>query len=119
MLDHSGSNPKPSCPLLPLQENNATPVYAKAATITGAYESMCLTLPKPQLSCSLLSFQENNAIAVLDVKAATITGVYPLGFKNHSAPGNGLDPSDRGGEAKIGNWPVFGMYQPDEIRSFR
>lgn len=69
--------------------------------------------------CMLTHLQENNAIAVLDVKAAVITGIYPLGFKNHSAPGNGLDPSDRDNQAKIGNWPVFGMYQPDEIKSFR
>jgi len=36
---------------------------------------------------------------------------------------NGLDPSDRdnaagtGASIKIGNWPVFGMYQPDAIQA--
>jgi len=31
---------------------------------------------------------------------------------------NGLDPSDRDGGTFIGNWPVFGTYQPDAISNF-
>lgn len=47
----------------------------------------------------------------------------PLGYKDHSLPGNGLDPSDRDGTSngpaiKIGNWPVLGMYMPDGIAAF-
>lgn len=63
------------------------------------------------------ALQENNALAVLNVKTAKIVNVFGLGFKNHSRfP---LDVSDRDNMANIANWPVFGMYQPDEIRSFR
>ena len=63
-------------------------------------------------------------MAIVDVERAAITGIYPLGFKNHSLAANALDPSDRDGPSnagsiKIGTWPVFGMYQPDEIKSFR
>jgi hypothetical protein len=68
----------------------------------------------------MLSLQENNAMAVLDVRTATITSLHALGFKDHSNPRNPLDPSDRDGPAaKIANWPVFGLYQPDEMKSFR
>ncbi|MBD2355378.1 choice-of-anchor I family protein [Tolypothrix sp. FACHB-123] len=65
-----------------------------------------------------ITLQENNAIAVLDIASATITDILPLGTKNHSLPGNGLDASDRDGAINIQNWPVFGLYQPDAIASF-
>lgn len=71
-----------------------------------------------------VTLQENNAFAIVDIDNAQVTRVVPLGFKNHSAPGNALDPSDRDGPSntasiKIANWPVFGMYLPDSIASFR
>jgi hypothetical protein len=62
--------------------------------------------------------QENNAVAVLDVESATITSIHGLGFKDHSRGYNGLDVSDADGGASIGTWPVFGLYQPDEMKSF-
>ncbi|MEA5477924.1 choice-of-anchor I family protein [Pseudanabaena galeata UHCC 0370] len=73
-----------------------------------------------------ITLQENNAIAFLDIATATITDIKPLGLKDHSLAGNGLDVSDRdvdgtsggGGKINIQNWPVFGMYQPDAIASF-
>jgi hypothetical protein len=65
-----------------------------------------------------VSLQENNALAVVDLARATVTQIIPLGFKNHSLPGNGLDPSDLDGQVAIANWPVFGMYQPDGLNRF-
>lgn len=73
-----------------------------------------------------ITLQEANAIATLNIATATITGIKPLGLKNHSLAGNGMDASDRdvngtsagGGKINIQNWPVFGMYQPDAIASF-
>jgi len=66
-----------------------------------------------------VSLQENNAIAVVDIETATITAVWPLGYKDWSAEGrwsgNGFDASRRG-EVTIRHWPVFGMYHPDTIR---
>jgi DNA-binding beta-propeller fold protein YncE len=62
-----------------------------------------------------ITLQENNAIAVLDVRRALITDILPLGYKDHSLPGNGLDASDRDDAINIANWPVYGMYQPDGI----
>jgi hypothetical protein len=71
-----------------------------------------------------VTLQENNAMAVIDIGSAKVTELIPLGYKDHSLPGNGLDPSDRDNEAgtgtaiKIVNQPVKGMYQPDSIESY-
>lgn len=66
-----------------------------------------------------VTLQEANSLAVVDIPSATVTRLVPLGLKNHALPGNGLDPSDRDGGIRIANWPVYGMYQPDAIASFR
>jgi 2',3'-cyclic-nucleotide 2'-phosphodiesterase/3'-nucleotidase/5'-nucleotidase len=63
--------------------------------------------------------QENNCVAVLNINTATITSLMPLGFKNHNLPGNGLDPTDQPASAGIANYPVFGMYNPDGISSYK
>jgi hypothetical protein len=65
-----------------------------------------------------VTLQENNALAVLDVRAATVTDILPLGTKDHGIAGNGLDASDRDGRINIATWPVRGMYMPDAIASF-
>ena len=57
-------------------------------------------------------------MAILDVASAKITGLFPVGFKNHSLALNPLDPSDKDGGANIANWPVLGMFQADEIKGF-
>lgn len=64
------------------------------------------------------TLQENNALAVIDVASATVTKLAPLGYKDHSAPGNGLDVSNEDGGINIANWPVWGMYQPDGIAAY-
>ena len=72
----------------------------------------------PDSSRAWVALQENNAIAVLDIASATITDIFPLGYKNY-AEGGGLDPSDRDEGINIANWPVSGMYQPDAIATFQ
>lgn len=62
-----------------------------------------------------VTLQEANAIAVVDIAKAECTAVLPLGFKDFSQPGMGLDPSDKDGGAHIASWPVLGMYQPDTV----
>ena len=44
--------------------------------------------------------------------------MLPLGTKDHSRPGAGLDASDRDGGADIQTWPVQGLYMPDAIAAF-
>ena len=70
-----------------------------------------------------VTLQENNAVAVIDIASSAVTEIRPLGLKDHSLAGNGLDPSDRdngsGGPAiNIRNFPVHGMYLPDGIASY-
>lgn len=66
-----------------------------------------------------VSLQENNAIAVLDLKRLTVSRINALGFKDLSAPGNGIDASDRDGGINIRTWPnILGMYQPDALAAF-
>ncbi|WP_236721355.1 phytase, partial [Trichormus sp. NMC-1] len=73
----------------------------------------------PDNQTAFITLQENNAVAILDIASGTITDVVPLGFKDHSLPGNGLDASDRDDGIKIENRPVLGMYLPDAISSFQ
>jgi hypothetical protein len=67
------------------------------------------------------SLQENNAIAVIDIETATVTDIFPLGFKDWSETGEwsgaGFD-SSRDGEVEFRHWPVFGIYLPDTIRLY-
>ena len=65
-----------------------------------------------------VTLQENNAVARIDLSSARIENIFPLGYKDHSLPGNELDPSDRDGGALLGSWPVKGMYLPDGIAAF-
>jgi hypothetical protein len=60
--------------------------------------------------------QENNALAIVDLTNNTIENIVPLGFKDHSQSGNGLDASDKDDVINITTRPVMGMYQPDAIK---
>ncbi len=63
--------------------------------------------------------QENNALAIVNVATATVIDIVPLGYKDHSLAGQGLDAEDRSGFVRIANYPVKGMYMPDAIASYR
>ena len=65
-----------------------------------------------------VTLQEANAVAALDVASASITSISPLGTKDHSVAGQGLDPSDQDGPA-IAQRSVRGMYMPDAIAAFQ
>lgn len=65
-----------------------------------------------------VALQENNAIAVVNIADAEVTSVLPLGYKDHSKAGNGLDANKNDEAANIELLPIFGMYQPDSIASY-
>jgi endonuclease/exonuclease/phosphatase family metal-dependent hydrolase len=72
---------------------------------------------------AVVTLQENNAVALVDLASGTVGAVAPLGTRDFSRVGQGLDASDRdsgsGGPAiDIGLQPVHGLYQPDAIASF-
>lgn len=64
-----------------------------------------------------VTLQEANAVAVFDLGAMAFTQILPLGTQDHSAPGFGLDPSDRDDAIDIRTAPVEGMRMPDAIAS--
>jgi hypothetical protein len=66
-----------------------------------------------------VTLQDNNAIARIDLRAGRVVSITALGWKDHSAAGQGLDPSDRDGGISIGTWPVRGLYMPDALAAFR
>lgn len=67
---------------------------------------------------AFVTLQEANAIAEIDLNAAVVVRIAPLGVKDFSAPGNAMDPSDQDGVFAPRNVPAFGMIQPDAIASF-
>lgn len=72
----------------------------------------------PDGTKAFVTLQENNAIAIIDIASATVESIQPLGLKDYSVEGNGLDASDRDNAINIQPQPVFGLYMPDSIAAF-
>lgn len=66
-------------------------------------------------STAFVGLQENNAIAVVNLSNGNITNMLPLGWKDHSIEGNGLDASDKDDVINITTYPFRGLYLPDAI----
>jgi len=101
-------------------------IYGPNASAAQDFEPEYITVSDDGRT-AWVTLQENNAIAIVDVATAKVTAVKPLGFKDHSVAGFGLDASDEDGGAntnsgspaiKIGPQPVKGMYLPDAIASY-
>ncbi|WP_439590905.1 choice-of-anchor I family protein [Microbacterium sp.] len=70
------------------------------------------------------ALQEANAVAVIDLASATVTDIWPLGFKDHGVAGNGIDPSDRDPQGastfNVRTFEnLFGIYNPDGIVAYQ
>jgi len=92
-------------------------VFGPDASASRDFEPEYITVAADSAT-AWVSLQENNALAVLDVEAAEITDLLPLGYKNHMLPGNELDASDEDDGINVRNWPIHGMLQPDAIASY-
>ncbi|AZA58417.1 choice-of-anchor I family protein [Chryseobacterium shandongense] len=66
-----------------------------------------------------VTLQENNAVAEVNLATKTITGIWGLGKKDMSIPGNGFDASDNNNELLIANWPVKAYYTPDAVQNYK
>lgn len=94
-------------------------LFGPGATVAQDLEPEFLTISADSTT-AWVTLQENNALAVIDLVAGSVTSLVPLGTKDHSLVGLGLDASDRDGPAiSIQNWPVQGLYLPDAIASFQ
>ena len=98
-------------------ETRGLRIFGPGANLSADAEPEYITI-SPDSTTAYVTLQENNAIAVVDIQRATVTAILPLGYKDHSLPGNELDASDEDGAINIRNWPVLGLYQPDAIASF-
>jgi len=98
-------------------------IFGPGATVAQDLEPEYITVSHDSKT-AWVTLQEANAIGVLDIPNGQFIRLIGLGFKDHSHPGAGLDGSDRDGPSNtpkinIANWPIFGMYLPDAIASYR
>jgi len=95
-----------------------SPVNTRPATFAEDVEPEWIEIDS-EGRLAYVCLQEANAIAEIDINAAVVKRIIPLGFKDHGDPGNELDVSDKDGGANIRAWPgLYGAYQPDTIRLF-
>lgn len=65
------------------------------------------------------ALQENNAIAEINIGTATVTDIWPMGYKDHGAEGQGMDAYDEDGAINITLLPgIKGIYQPDAMLAY-
>ncbi len=92
-------------------------IYGPGSSIAQDLEPEYITVSRNSKT-AWVALQENNAIAVVDIKECRIESVFPLGYKDYSLIGQGIDASNKDSAINIRNWPVYGMYQPDSIASY-
>jgi DNA-binding beta-propeller fold protein YncE len=89
-------------------------IFGPNATVAQDLEPEGIAV-SPDSGTAYVTLQENNALGVVDIESATVTQLIGLGFKDHNLPGNGLDASNLDNMVNIANWPVLGLYLPDEV----
>lgn len=93
-------------------------LYATGSTVSQDLEPEYITISEDD-NTAWVTLQENNAIAVVNLTTNTVSQIMPLGYSDHSLPGNGLDASDQSVGINIANYPIKGMYQPDAMASYQ
>lgn len=77
----------------------------------------------PDSKKAMVTLQEANAVAILDIETATFTSVVPLGEKDFSTLMADFSDRDGPGDTQLTNLttgnPVFGLYMPDSIASYK
>jgi 2',3'-cyclic-nucleotide 2'-phosphodiesterase/3'-nucleotidase/5'-nucleotidase len=93
-------------------------IFGPNSTVAQDFEPEYITVSDDSRT-AWVTLQENNAIAVINIEKAEVEKLLPLGYKNHMDPKNKLDASNEDGMINIANWPVYGMYLPDAIASYK
>jgi hypothetical protein len=88
-----------------------------SSTLSQDFEPEYITVSSDSQK-AWVTIQENNAIAEIDLNANTINDVWPLGTKDVSLPGNGMDISDNNNQTLIANWPIKAYYIPDAVANY-
>jgi len=92
--------------------------FSRNSTIAEDLEPEYITISEDNTT-AWATCQENNCIAEINIATATVTRLIPLGYKNHSLTGNGIDASNQGSTINIATNTVFGMYMPDAISNYK
>lgn len=92
-------------------------IFGPGASVAQDLEPEYVAI-SPDSTMAYVVCQENNALAVVDLAAASVTAVVPLGFKPGWDPANAFDASNKDDAINIRTWPVWMMYQPDAIVAF-
>lgn len=101
-------------------------IFGPGASVAQDLEPEYITV-SPNSQTAYVTLQENNALAIVNIATATVTDIVPLGYKDHSIAGFGLDASDEDGATNTNSGtpavnivtrPVKGMYMPDAIAYF-
>lgn len=92
-------------------------ISGKSASVAADLEPEYVAVSADS-SAAYVMLQENNAMAVIDLSTNSIEKIMGLGYKNHSIPGNEMDPSNRDNGVNIRSVPVFGTYMPDSADTF-
>ncbi|TDN91388.1 choice-of-anchor I family protein [Microbacterium sp. BK668] len=105
-------------------ENGALPAGVRVfgPTPNGADHPVSRNLEPEYISVvgntAYVALQEANAIAVVQIPSARVTGILPLGFKDHGVVP--LDPSDRDNRFELRTYPgLHGVYMPDGIAAYQ
>jgi hypothetical protein len=93
-------------------------IYGPKASVAQDLEPESVAI-SPDSQTAWVVLQRNNAVAVVDIPNNKITTILPLGYKDHSLPGNGFDASDVDGKINIKTWPVRSFYEPDIFAPFQ
>lgn len=99
-------------------EQDGYRVFGPGATLAQDTEPEYIAVSDNSL-VAWVSLQENNGLARIDLISKTITGIFPLGFKDYSLAENAIDASDEDGVILQAPRPALGMYQPDAIAAYK
>ena len=91
-------------------------------SVSQDFEPEYITV-SPDNTQAFVSLQENNAVATIDLATGAVVAVTPLGTRDFSQPGKGMDASNRDSATNtaainIGAKPVLGFRSPDGMASF-
>lgn len=92
-------------------------IHPNAASVAQDLEPEYIAIA-PDGSTAYVGLQENNAILSIDLATDTITGIFPLGAKDHSRLVNALDAEKNDDAANIVPQPFFGLYMPDAMSAY-
>ncbi|RMF22327.1 MAG: alkaline phosphatase, partial [Cyanobacteria bacterium J083] len=98
-------------------DKGITDLFQNSVTVASNLEPEFVAIAEDG-NTAFVTLQENNAVAVVDLSKSEIKDIIGLGTKDHSLAGNGLDASDRDAGINIANYPLQGLYQPDQIATY-